>query len=85
MKHSKLMTAILTDGSQITGVEIAQNIHGDEIILFSDDQEVPIKAHLCVSYTEALDPVGFDELTAVEAAEIEKLTNLSSFLIHQAY
>lgn len=85
MKHPELMTAVLTDGSQITGIEIAQSIHGDEIVLANDGQEIPINMALCVSYTKEIDPVGFDELTPIEAAEIEKLTNLSLFLTHQAY
>jgi len=85
MKYQKLMTAILNDGSQITGAEIAQTIHVDKVILANDDQEVLIDLSLCVSYEKAIKPIGFDELTPGEAAEIEKLTNLSSFLIHQAY
>lgn len=85
MKHQTLMTAILSDGSQVTGTEIAQTIHGDEVILANDDQEISIDLSLCMSYEKAIEPTGFDELTPVEAAEIEKLTNLSSFLIHQAY
>ena len=85
MKHPKLMTAILNDGSQITGAEIAQTMHADKVILANDEQEVSIDLSLCISYEKAIDPVYFDELTPIEAAEIEKLTNLSSFLIHQAY
>jgi hypothetical protein len=85
MKHQTLMTAILNDGSQITGTEIAQTIHGDKVILANDDQEVSIDLSLCMSYEKAIEPTGFDELTPVEAAEIEKLISLSSFLIHQAY
>jgi uncharacterized alkaline shock family protein YloU len=85
MKHPKLMTAILNDGSQITGSEIAQTMHADKVILANDEQEVSIDLSLCISYEKAIDPVYFDELTPIEAAEIEKLTNLSSFLIHQAY
>lgn len=85
MKHPELMTAVLSDGSQITGIEIAQNIHGDEIVLANDGQEISINMSLCVSYTKEVDPSGFDELTVIEAAEIERLIDLSSFLTHQAY
>ena len=85
MKYPKLMTATLSDGSQITGAEVSQTIHADKVVLVNDDQEVSIDLSLCVSYEKAIDPVYFDELTPIEAVEIEKLTNLSSFLIHQAY
>ena len=85
MKYQTLMTAILNDGSQVTGTEIAQTIHGDKVILANDDQEISIDLSLCMSYEKAIEPTGFDELTPVEAAEIEKLTSLSFFLIHQAY
>lgn len=85
MRHQKLMTAILNDGSQITGTEVAQTIHADKVILANDEQEVSIDLSLCVSYEQATDPIGFDELTPIESAEIERLINLSSFLIHQAY
>lgn len=85
MRQQKLMTAILTDGSQVTGAEVSQNIHGNEIILASDGHEIPIDMFLCVSYFEEADPIGFDELTPIEAAELERLENLSALLTHQAY
>ena len=85
MQHSKLMTAILNDGSQITGTETAQSIHGDKITLVNDDQAVNIDLLLCQSYLEAVDPIGFDELTPAEAAELEKLENLSALLTRQSY
>lgn len=85
MKYPVLMTAILNDGSQITGTEIAQSVHGDEVILANDGQEITIKMHLCSSYAKAKDPLAFDELTSIESAEIEKLTNLSALLTYQAY
>lgn len=85
MKYQKLMTAILNDGSQVTGVEVSQNIHGDEIILASDGREIPINLFSCVSYFEEVDSPGFDELTPLEAAELEKLESLSTLLTRQAY
>jgi len=85
MKNLELMTATLIDGSQVTGVEITQSIHGDEVVLFNDGQQMTIKMYDCVSYAKADELLEFDELTAAESIEIEKLINLSSFLIHQAY
>ena len=85
MKYPKLMTAIMNDGSQVTGVEVSNSIHGDEIILASDGQEIPINLYLCSSYAEAVEPFGFDELTRIESTELEKLENLSMLLTHQAY
>jgi len=85
MKNQKLMTAILSDGSQITGTEISKNIHGDEIILSSDGQEIPINMYLCTSYLAEADPIVFDELSPSEAAELEKMVSLSNLLMRQAY
>ena len=85
MNYPKLMTAVLSDGSQITGTEIAQNIYGDEVILMNDEQEILINMQSCISYSQAVDPVGFDELSLIEAEEIDKLNNLSALLTHQAY
>lgn len=85
MKYPKLMTAVLSDGSQVTGAEISQNIYGDEVTLMNDDQEIIINIHSCISYSNAIDPAGFDDLTPAEADEIDKLNNLSSLLTHQAY
>lgn len=83
MQHSKLMTAILNNGSQIT--ETTQSMHGDIITLVNDDQAIDIDLLLCQSYFEAVDPIGFDELTPTEAIELEKLENLSALLTHQSY
>jgi len=85
MKHQQLMTAILNDGSQITGTEISKNIHGDEIVLSSDGQEIPINMFLCTAYYAETDPTAFDELSPSEAAELEKMVSLSSLLTYQAY
>lgn len=85
MKHPELMTAILMDGSQVTGVEVHKNLRGDEVTLSCGGHEIPINMHLCISYFKITDPVEFDELTPSETAEIERLTNLSSLLTHQAF
>lgn len=85
MKYQKLMTAILTDGSQITGAELSNNMRSDEIILINDGCETPISMSLCVSYFEAVDPSGFDELTLLEATELEKLENLPCLLMRESY
>ena len=85
MKYQKLMTAILTDGSQITGAELSNNPSSDELILINDGYETPINKALCAFYFEAVDPAGFDELTLLEAAELEKLENLSCLLMREAY
>ena len=72
--NKKLMTALLNDGSQITGEEVSSTIHGDEVVLSCDGCEVEINMLFCIAYYEETDPV----IDAPVSAE------LPEFLKHQA-
>jgi len=80
----KLMTAILNDGSQITGEEIFSSIHGDKVLLACDGQEISIQTHSCLAYFEETSPCVYAVLSETESYELNKLENLSSLLKHQA-
>lgn len=80
---NKLMTALLNDGSQITGVEVSRSMHDDEVILSCDGEQIPVNLLYCFSYYEETDPQ-FDELTQAESEELD-MCDLSSLLVNQAY
>ena len=85
MKHSKIMTAILNDGSQITGLEVSRTIHDDQVTLECDGQQIPVNLNFCITYFEEWEPVQFIELTKAESIELEKLGNLSALIHQQAW
>jgi len=85
MQQLKLMTAILADGSQVTGTEVAQNIYGNEIILVSDDQEIPIDMSMCVAYFKTVEPIGPNGTMSSKSIESDNFKCSSHLLIREAY
>ncbi len=82
--NNKLMTALLNDGSQVTGIEVSRSIHEDEVILSCDGETIPINLLFCFSYYEETDPPYFDELTQSENEELD-MCDLPNLLTNQAY